>query len=160
MKDEKNLGQFSTFEFSTISSSDDKVASILCEVEFDDPKGKTRSSCNNALFKNTFLEEHDRCVGHFNLIFSGNKIGYEVFLETDDAEQQFKYYKCTTNMVGTIFAASVGGACALAIISGAIGLYIFDKYLKRKEVLDHEAEGNFHNCQKIRIENRSSKKFA
>ena len=48
MKDEKNLGQFSTFEFSTISSSDDKVASILCEVEFDDPKGKTRSSYNNA----------------------------------------------------------------------------------------------------------------
>ena len=110
--------------------------------------------------KTRFLEEHDRCVGHFNLIFSGNKIGYELFLETDDAEQQFKYYKCTTNMVGTIFAASVGGACALAIISGAIGLYIFDKYLKRKEVLDHEAEGNFHNCQKIRIENRSSKKFA
>ena len=101
--------------------------------------------------KTRFLEEHDRCVGHFNLIFSGNKIGYELFLETDDAEQQFKYYKCTTNMVGTIFAASVGGACALAIISGAIGLYIFDKYLKRKEVLDHEAEGNFHNCLHMTI---------
>ena len=45
MKDEKNLGQFSTFEFSTIRSNDDQVASILCEVEFDDPKGKTGWSC-------------------------------------------------------------------------------------------------------------------
>jgi len=42
MKDEKNLGQFSTFEFSTIRSNDDQVASVLCEVEFDDPKGKAR----------------------------------------------------------------------------------------------------------------------
>ena len=40
MKDEKNLGQFSTFKFSTIRSNDDQVAGILCEVEFDDPKGK------------------------------------------------------------------------------------------------------------------------
>ena len=50
-------------------------------------------------------------------------------------------------MVGTIFAASVGGACALAIISGAIGLYCFDKYLKKKEVKDHEKEGKFQNYQ-------------
>ena len=97
--------------------------------------------------KLVFQGEHDRCVGHFNLIFSSNKIGYELFLETDDADQQFKYYKCTTNMVGTIFAASVGGACALAIISGAIGLYLFDKYLKKKEVKDHEKEGKFQNYQ-------------
>jgi hypothetical protein len=121
MKDEKNLGQFSKFEFSTISSNDDQVASIVCEVVFDDPK-----------------EKHDRCVGHFNLIFSGNKIGYELFLETDDPDQKFKYYKCTTNMAGTIVMASVSTACALAIIISAIGLYCFDKYLKRKEVTDHE----------------------
>ena len=44
MKDEKNLGQFSTFEFSTIRSNDDQVAGILCEVEFEDPKGKFRSN--------------------------------------------------------------------------------------------------------------------
>ena len=75
-------------------------------------------------------------------------------METDDADQQFKYYKCTTNMVGTIFAASVGGACVLAIISGAIGLYFFDRYLKRKEVKDHEKEGTFQNHPNVRIENR------
>ena len=40
MKDEKNLGQFSTFEFSSIFAKDEKVANIVCEVEFDDPKGK------------------------------------------------------------------------------------------------------------------------
>ena len=147
MKDEKNLGQFSTFEFSTIRSNDDQVASILCEVEFDDPKGKAGLSIMRRQEKPVILGEHDRCVGHFNLIFSSNKIGYELFLETDDADQQFKYYKCTTNMVGTIFAASVGGACALAIISGAIGLYCFDKYLKKKEVKDHEKEGKFQNYQ-------------
>ena len=44
MKDEKNLGQFSTFKFSTIRSNDDQVAGILCEVEFEDPKGKLRSN--------------------------------------------------------------------------------------------------------------------
>ena len=43
MKDEKNLGQFSTFKFSTIRSNDDQVAGILCEVEFEDPKGQSRS---------------------------------------------------------------------------------------------------------------------
>ena len=41
-------------------------------------------------------------------------------------------------------AATVGGACALAIIVGAIGLYLFDRYLKKKEVRDHEKEGMFH----------------
>ena len=57
-------------------------------------------------------------------------------------------------MVGTIFAASVGGACALAIISGAIGLYCFDKYLKKKEVKDHYKEGKSQNYQKMRIKNQ------
>ena len=51
-------------------------------------------------------------------------------------------------MVGTIFAASVGGACALAIISGAIGLYLFDRYLKKKEVKDHDKEGKFQKISK------------
>ena len=51
-------------------------------------------------------------------------------------------------MVGTIFAASVGGACALAIISGAIGLYLFDRYLKKKEVKDHDKEGKFKKLSK------------
>ena len=89
------------------------------------------------------LEQHDRCVGHFNLVFSSNKVGYELFLETDDKEQKFKYYKCTSNMAGPIIAGVVGGSCALAIITGAIGLYLFDKYLKKKEVRDHEKEGMF-----------------
>ena len=40
MKDEKNLGQFSTFEFSSLFAKDDEVAKIACEIEFDDPLGK------------------------------------------------------------------------------------------------------------------------
>ena len=40
MKDENNLGQFSTFEFSSLFAKDDKVANIVCEIEFDDPLGK------------------------------------------------------------------------------------------------------------------------
>ena len=46
-------------------------------------------------------------------------------------------------MAGPIIAGVVGGSCALAIITGAIGLYLFDKYLKKKEVRDHEKEGMF-----------------
>ena len=75
---------------------------------------------------------------------------YELFLETDDPEQKFKYYKCTTNNIGVIMAATVGGVCALSIIIGAIGLYLFDRYLKKKEVRDHEKEGMFQNYLEIK----------
>ena len=96
----------------------------------------------------------DGCKGAFTIDLTGSSsLEALLFIRTTN-DQEFKYFECYKNIVPMALAATVGSVCGVTIIGsvdfvhqvvkffsvGAISIYLFDRYLKKKEVREHEKQ--------------------